>query len=507
MSRLQQLLTPEKKETTLPVPTSGSRLRSLIKAPTIPEEQYKIEPQRLIQPTFKTSTPAVALDAGVKPSELFPSTEQAIGELGIDPLSLQADPKKAVSTAFESLKDTIATSALEIRDVFQLKDKKPSKVAGEALEAGAAVGHIVFSPISALFEGANQVPVLGSVSKLISLPFIAAGEAGTQVAKGIVDNLPVDDEVKKNIGRGVEEIFALASQLAIGKVTHIGTKKTKELVKSFGEKDAQTIIKKSNELAQQAKEPIVEPVKSRLVVKDGKIEPVKPEVKPTEPVIPTKAEVPIEVPVKPEIKPKRKFVDVPREQLPVKTAKAEKGVSALEARMKGILGIFKGDEAKSIRKEAEIRGVDLSLYDKVSKPEQLRESAKYVDKTPQYKVLEILEGKREAPKGLLHNAIMIALEAKSLRDKNVDLAVKLASLRSTRAGQEISILTEVEGTSPISGMQEIIRARRDVSTKKLKQGETISTKRTETVKKIKTEQTKLQLKMSEVSKILDKITC
>ena len=205
-----------------------------------------------------------------------------------------------------------------------------------------------------------------------------------------------------------------------------------------------------------------------------------------------------------EVGAERKFVEVPREQLPVRIEGAEKGVSALEARMKGI---FETENVKRAKAEAEARGLDISIYDKMSKPEQLNAAAKYVAKTAQKEILEVLEGKREAPKGLLHNAIMLALEEKSLRDKNVDLSIKLASLRSTRAGQEISILTEVGEISPVSGMDVIIRARREVATKKLGEGKTIQGEKVARVKDIKTEQTKLQMKMSEVEKLLSNIVC
>jgi len=102
---------------------------------------------------------------------------------------------------------------------------------------------------------------------------------------------------------------------------------------------------------------------------------------------------------------------------------------------------------------------------------------------------------------------MIALEEKSLRDKNVDLAIKLASLRSTRAGQEISILTEVGELSPVSGMDAIIRARRESATKKLGEGQTLQTKKTSQIKEIKTEQIRFQMKLSEAEKLLNSIVC
>jgi len=179
-------------------------------------------------------------------------------------------------------------------------------------------------------------------------------------------------------------------------------------------------------------------------------------------------------------------------------------VSALEARMKGLVAPENISVAKKI---AEARELDLSTYDKISKPEQMREAAKYVERTSQREVLEVLKGEKPTPKGLLTNAVMLALEAKSLREKNVDLAIKLASLRSTRMGQEISILTEVKGTSPVSGMDAIIRARADRAKRTLKQGETLQTKKTQ----IKTEAEKAEitsrLKLLEVDKLLNEITC
>lgn len=456
--------------------------------------------QKIIKPI---ETPEIP-----KPVKLFPSTMEMLSELQIDPLSLKNNPLDAIGAAWDSLKENVSRSVPQIAKQFTA-----TQSAGEQLKGIAAIGHLVFSPISALFEGANKVPVLGSVSRLLSLPFIAAGEGAPKISDKIVDELPIPEDQKPDIKEGLGEIFALGAQLAAGKIMAVGASKTAELVKRFGEKDAKTIQDKANEFAQQAREP-VPPDDGGGGGGGGTGQPLNIKELPLETKMGDIAEVAkqrgFEVPEfgvetpEPTIVPKKKFVEVPREQLPVKMEEAEKGVSALEARMKGI---FETSNVKAAKAEAEARGLDISVYDKMSKPEQLRQSAKYVSRTPQYEVLEVLEGKREAPKGLLQNAIMLALEEKSLRDKNVDLAIKLASLRSTRMGQEISILTETGGLSPVSGMNEIIRARRGKTEKGLKQGETIQTKKTSAVKEIKTEQTKFQLKMSKVDEMLKSITC
>ena len=413
-SRLQQLDTLSEEKTT--AKQTGSRLNLLI-GKEAPLAMPKREP-------FLAKT--------------FPSTAEILGELKIDPLSLKENPAETISSAWNTLKETVRQSAPKILNLITktifptigitgIPTKEPSKVMGEQLEAAAAVGHLAFAPISALFEGANEIPVLGSVSRLISLPFVAVGEGASAISGKIVDELPIPDKDKENIKQGVQEITALAAQLALGKITHIAEKKVVELKTKFGERDGQTIVDKAQEFAEQAKEPVPEAISAPKIAPEVAIElaaRVKPEVE---------AEI-----IPKEVKPRRKFIEVPREQLPVRIEGAEKGVSALEARMKGI---FETENVKRAKAEAEARGLDVSIYDKMSKPEQINAAAKYAARTSQKEVLEVLEGKREAPKGLLHNAIMIALEEKSLRDKNVDLAIKLASLRSTRAGQEISILT------------------------------------------------------------------
>lgn len=486
-SRLQQLL----EKPTAPVSGGGSRLKFLT------EEK----PEGVIE------VPEVP-----KTVREFPSTLEMLAELQIDPLSLKENPAEAIGAAWESLKGTVSESTSRIISQFTGK-----RTVGEQLKGIAAVGHLAFAPISALFEGANKIPVLGSVSKLISLPFIATGEVAPKISDKIVDELPIPDtkielatgkvtNPKQEIKEGLGEIFALAAQIAVGKVTHVSVKKSRELRARFGEKDADTIVKKAEELAEQAKEPVPPEIVRAERGEPLRLKDIPPETKMGD-VAEIARERGFEVPEfgkeVPEPKPKRTFVDVPREQLPVRVEGAEKGVSGLEARMKGVVETG----VRAAKAEAEAKGLDISVYDKISKPEQLREAAKYVERTSQREALEVLKGEKPAPKGLLTNAIMLALEEKSLRDSNVDLAIKLASLRSTRMGQEISILTEVEGLSPVSGMDTIIRARAERAKKSLKEGETLQSKKSSVRSEAEKAERTTRLKLSEAEKLLSEIVC
>jgi hypothetical protein len=228
-----------------------------------------------------TSSPlqAIASKYGatiISPKEtgIFEGTKQGFEELLADPLSLKANPTKIISSAWETIKGSVEQEKENISNLF--KSKTPFQAVGGTLKAIAGAAGIGYSPISALFEGAKQIPVLGSVSKLIGTAFTAAGEGGGAIGGGIIDQLPIAQEDKDALKPGVEEIFALASQLALGKISSAALKgKKSELAKKYGEKDANTII---NEVTRLAEEKRAEKVQKP-------IEPIKPveEIKPTEP--------------------------------------------------------------------------------------------------------------------------------------------------------------------------------------------------------------------------------
>jgi hypothetical protein len=143
--------------------------------------------------------------------------------------------------------------------------------------------------------------------------------------------------------------------------------------------------------------------------------------------------------------PKPEITKVPGEQLPVGAGKEK--VSRLETRIKGILGkVSEEDKTK------------LSTYNQMNKESQIKNASKYVSENPD-EALKVLEGKQEPPEGILHNSIALAMQEKAVADADADLALKLASLRSTRAGQEISILTEVDKNNPVRHIDDLIQRR------------------------------------------------
>ncbi|MDD4027034.1 MAG: hypothetical protein PHO75_02480 [Candidatus Shapirobacteria bacterium] len=147
-----------------------------------------------------------------------------------------------------------------------------------------------------------------------------------------------------------------------------------------------------------------------------------------------------------------KTIGVPRSQLPVGEG-AEK-VSKLEARVKNTLD--------NINQET-IDKLGLSTYNELSKKENIAAAAKYALENPD-DAIKVLSGEMEAPKGILRNAIYVAMQNQAIG--NVDLAMKLASITSTRLGQEIGILTEIDPNSPVKAISDIIKIREETFKKK-----------------------------------------
>lgn len=224
------------------------------------EDKYGAVVNKPAPQTDTTNLQSIADKYGAtinEPAEpsVFAGTKQILGELKEDPLSLDVEPKKILSNAWETIKGSVSNLAETQTEWVESFGKTPgvSEEIGKTLEVAAATAGVIFSPISAFFEGANEIPVVGSVSKLVTSVFSGLGEGGAAIGDKAVDLLPIPQEAKDNIREGVKEIAALAAQIAVGgrlgkKV--LGKKKT-ELTEKFGEKGADTIIGKATEVAEQ----------------------------------------------------------------------------------------------------------------------------------------------------------------------------------------------------------------------------------------------------------------
>lgn len=184
---------------------------------------------------------------------------------------------------------------------------------------------------------------------------------------------------------------------------------------------------------------------------------------------------------------------VPEEQLPV--GGGETKISRLERRLKNRM-----DDMSPAKAEEE----GIATYKQMNKAEQIKKATEYVEKNPD-EALDVLKGNKPPPEGLLHNSVALALEEKATIEADRSLATKLASLRSTRAGQEISLLTETDPSNPISAMNQVIKAKKAKASKKFK-GKPEKVVKENAVKASK-EISKKRLKIGEAEDLLNKIVC
>lgn len=222
--------------------------------------------------------------AQVQTNDTFAGTKEIVSGLLSDPLSLKADPMKAISSAWNTIKDSVQQEKENIKNLFE--SKSISEGIGHGLETVAGGAGVVFSPLSAIFSGGEQIPVLGSVSKIINTAFSALGEGGAGITGGIVDQLPLSQEIKDNIKPGIEQIGALVAQVAAGKLAHSVLKSSKvdplkskdPIIKKLAKENpnAKEIIELADQVLERQKTETVEAVKS--------IEPVKPIEKLTNPL-------------------------------------------------------------------------------------------------------------------------------------------------------------------------------------------------------------------------------
>jgi len=201
----------------------------------------------------------------VKSQGSFPATKAAINKLKENPLSLPGEDwgtygKKLFDSTIGSVVNSVFDEGQRIKDLFT--GGTPSEIASKGIKVVSGAGNIVFSPITALFSGAEQIVGLGTIAKLISIPFSAAGDVGGGVAKSAINVLPIPEKDKESLRDAAQEIGALAGQIALGygakKVVPIAKEKMAELTKKFGPDGAKTIVDVATKKAEGANKPLAE---------------------------------------------------------------------------------------------------------------------------------------------------------------------------------------------------------------------------------------------------------
>jgi len=267
--------------------------------------------------------------------------------------------------------------------------------------------------------------------------------------------------------------------------------------KFIPDKDLPVIDADTRKVTGGAPEAPVDPRDIRVVPLD---QPTPQRSTPTAPAAPTPSAKPTPTPT-PVAQPQA-VVEVPSRNLPVGDGVTRN--SRLEERM------IRNNADPAIGKHLE--GERLATYQQVTKADQTKRAAKFVE--DRYDdALAVVRGQMEAPDGLLDNAVALALAKHAELTGDAALAIRLASLRSTRAGQEISMLTEADPLSVVASIESIIKARQG----KMARAKGGGTQRnsaasadkavTETKKDVTDRVMAAEMKIEDAEKLLNDILC
>ncbi len=123
----------------------------------------------------------------------------------------------AGKTVEEALMDT-KNRIYKAIDTWKAPSSKLQKTVDTA-SAGVGILNSLLSPITGTLKGAETVPVVGQVAHAINTIFTAVGGGASGLAGQAVDTSKLSPQTKEMIKPIVEELSALASQIALGKVS------------------------------------------------------------------------------------------------------------------------------------------------------------------------------------------------------------------------------------------------------------------------------------------------
>lgn len=431
---------------------------------------------------------------GEKALQFFPSTMQSIAEFGMDPFDLKADPSKTISDYWNGIKAQVTAEEQNIADVFAARN--PAERTGGILKSVAGLTAVI-SPITSLFAAGNDIPILGTATKLLMLPFEVMGDAGKPDAQGIVNALVAKKIISQDTGNkivdGLGQIIGLAGQFAVGGAAE---SITKGLSEKFGATDANTIIDlakekgteiKANPDIAEAQKPTLTDLADEKTAAAKAASAPKPETGNTTDI--AKTGTTLDLSGKPEAVAGEPVTDIvpPKTSnaAPDETSNAAKPVSdeiVKPTRRAGTLkpiegtgetkirGLSEGVEAKAIENKLTENFGDLPEYKTVSMKDQAEKASTLLAKDPEG-ARAIAMGDKAVPKGMIPEAVYIAVENDAIARGDAQMLKELANSRltgeATTMGQRIRTLGERDPESPTDAIRAVQEAREKASRSKV----------------------------------------
>lgn len=394
-------------------------------------------------------------------SEMFASTVASVKDIVMNPLNVYNSPKEFAATLYDStIKEVYHTDKDEIQRVKNLfsdiGNKSKLTTVEQGIKATTGAANVLFTPISAFFGAVNSIPLVGTVSKLVTLPFSLGADVGKVAFGKALDVMPVSQEVKTKLKDAVEEVGSLAGMLVVGgklyeKGGEVIKRETPKLFKKFGETDAKVIIEKAQEKAQASVETPKPSTPFQLAHEKAQTTPIetpKIEVPKTEVKVEPKATTPFgQLHEQMQTEPLTKTPEPASVKIEPKAGGPQISTpEPLKTQGEAISGQIKGTDKNSeftsrVFERMKVEHPELTgdlTVERMNLEKDAQKAVELVVKDKQ-KAYDIAMGK-EKSSDVTATATNIALAEQALKEGNNELYAKLItnrSLEQTRRGQEI----------------------------------------------------------------------
>src|ERR1017187_4522029 len=287
-----------------------------------------------------------------------------------------------------------------------------STKAASTMNLLTAIAGFSMLPVSETFNIASQLPVIKPAADAVGIVFDKSGKVTSfgadKLLGGLVNVGAMKQSTADTLKSSVDSVATLAGQIVLGGYIYGKATGLMDAKGDMTAQDTKTIVEDAQTKAEEINNnPVSE--KATPEVKTPGETPAQVQPTPTEASTIASAEAPKEPTVTPtETKTAEPTVEpatvkVSRAQLPVGEGAIK--TSGLEARMKASLdNLSEGDKA------------NISNYKEMNNANQLKAAADYVRANPD-EAMEVLKGNKPAPKGLLMNAIYLALQESGKGDR------------------------------------------------------------------------------------------
>lgn len=383
-------------------------------------------------------------------------------------------------------------------------DFNDPKSIGATINLMTAAASTLFYPISETFNIASQLPVIKPAADATGLIFSKAGQLTGWESGKILDNLVAQGHMKQStadtLKAPIEAMGTLVGQITLGAYVYekVGDQMmANEKTGGTGltQEQATEIASDASEKSQTIEDaPLPKPSPTLSDISEAKPAPKVADVLPPKSVEneitkpEEKTPVESEIMNQPEGKPKTRVTN---------QVKTIEGTGEVKTR-----GLSKSVEAGAIQNGlAETLG-DLPEYKSIDMKDQAEKVQAFIESDPQG-ARDVAMGEKNAPKGIIPEAVHTALRLQAAADGDGDLARDLANSKltsqATTFGQRIQALKGANPEDPVAAIREVQDAREKASQKRIAEE---TQKAQDSIKKATSSRGKIDW-----SSFVDSITC